>query len=552
MCFFLLYIYIRYLELTNYYYNNYYLNCKAMKGNNLRYIFIFGIFSLIITCNVFSQEDLNFDLPDASVFDTPATVTSDTVVAPSTTVNPSVQPAVEAVTPSQEVPVQEFELPSAETITTEPASPVQTETPVQEVTSPQPTVAPVQQVAQSTTTYPTVSSKPWISRGWRVNGSFGSNLFYGDLRIYSLWPAKQYNNERKWAGSLMLEKELVPYLDLRGQVVYGNLSGTKREYSSGTPANMYFDATMLETSTNFKFNLTNAILGREAAVSLYGYAGIGLVTFRSSRKDLRNDKILQSFGYDGTKKITPTIETMVPMGLGIEFKATDNLFIDLDLSMRVVNTDKLDAFVSPDNAFFQDMYGYTSIGVAYKFGDRTPFVPPVPVVETVTEVTPPPVVDSVVAVVDTVPAIDSTIVESIPQIEEVVVVAEEPIQPIVEQPSPIVEKFVAPAPTTVDGVMYQNVDVEKGLVYRIQIIAVQTQKDSKVGQLKRLYNLNEIIYEEKIEGWYKYTVGSFPTVQGALNYRQVLIQKGVKDAFIVPYYQGKRITNQQARDLQSK
>lgn len=64
----------------------------------------------------------------------------------------------------------------------------------------------------------------WLKTGWGINGSVGSNLFYGDVRIYNLWPAKKYNNERRYAGSVGLQKEINNYLDLRANVLLGNLA----------------------------------------------------------------------------------------------------------------------------------------------------------------------------------------------------------------------------------------------------------------------------------------------------------------------------------------
>ena len=61
--------------------------------------------------------------------------------------------------------------------------------------------------------------------------------------------------------------------------------------------------------------------------------------------------------------------------------------------------------------------------------------------------------------------------------------------------------------------------------------------------------MNEVIYEEKIDVWYKYTVGNFPTLEEAVKYRQQLVAKGIKDGFIVAYNQGKRISLQEARAL---
>lgn len=415
---------------------------------------------------------------------------------------------------------------------------VQTQEPIKEVSV---TTTSVQQTPHS---YP-VSVTP-EHNGWAISVHGGSNLFYGDLRIYPLWPAKQYNNERKWAFGASLDKEFNKYLQLRGTVLYGTLSGTKREYKSGLPANLYFDASLLEYSAALKVTFA-----AEKPLSFYVYAGLGFVHFRTQQKDLRTNEVLASYGYKGTEKSTPTIETMAPVGFGFDYKITDNLSANIDISLRIVNTDKLDATISNPTPFFQDMYGYSAIGLTYTFGRKQ--VSAVP-----SMVQAPPIVEEVV---------EEEIVEEVVEVEpepELPVFEEVVIQEVIE-PEPIVElvKIPEPAPVviqeevvkeepiteTVEGVTYQNVSTQTGLVYRIQILAIKTAKDNKVAQLHKLYQLNETIYEEHSGVWYKYTVGSFATLQQANEHRENLVKKGLKDCFVVPYYNGNRITLQQARDL---
>ena len=395
--------------------------------------------------------------------------------------------------------------------------------------------------------------------GWAISVHGGSNLFYGDLRIYPLWPAKQYNNERKWAFGASLDKEFNKYLQLRGTVLYGTLSGTKREYESGAPANLYFDATLLEYSGALKLTL-----GAENPLSFYTYVGLGFVQFRTQRKDLRTNAVLASYGYDGTKKIDPTIETMAPVGFGFDYKITDNLSANIDISLRIVNTDKLDATISNSTPFFQDMYGYSAFGLTYTFGRKhvnavPSMVEPLPVVEEeiVPEVLEEEVVEEVLVEVEEVVPVEPELpIFEEPVVQEVIEPVAEPIlapvpEPVVmPEPQPVVpEPTPAPITETVEGVTYQNVSTQTGLVYRVQILAVQTAKDNKVAQLHRIYQLNETIYEEQSGVWYKYTVGSFATLQEASAHRLTLIQKGLKDCFVVPYYNGSRITLQQAREL---
>jgi len=63
-----------------------------------------------------------------------------------------------------------------------------------------------------------------------------------------------------------------------------------------------------------------------------------------------------------------TTETSFPAGLGIKYKVSKKIDIALESTLRYVVTDKLDAYVRPTN--FNDKYGYTSIGVIYKFGKQ--------------------------------------------------------------------------------------------------------------------------------------------------------------------------------------
>jgi hypothetical protein len=56
-------------------------------------------------------------------------------------------------------------------------------------------------------------------------------------------------------------------------------------------------------------------------------------------------------------------------------------------------------------------------------------------------------------------------------------------------------------------------------------------------------------FEEIDGGMYKYTIGVNRSLEEAMAFRETLVAKGLTDAFVVPYYVGKRISNQEARDL---
>ncbi|MDA3882655.1 MAG: hypothetical protein PF481_05190 [Bacteroidales bacterium] len=438
----------------------------------------------------------------------------------------------------------------------------ETETPAQE--------APTQ-TYQESTSYPVEAQSE--HNGWAITLHGGSNLFYGDVRIYEFWPAKEYNNERKWAAGLSLDKELNQYFHLRGNVLYGTLSGTKREYSSDVPANLYFDATLLEYSTVAKL-----VLGAENPLSFYTYAGLGFVHFRTEQKDLRTNQVNASYGYDGDTKTSPTIETVAPIGFGFNYRFTEKFSANIDISLRIVNTDKLDATISGSDGIFQDMYGYSAFGLTYTFGRKNVTVVPnmtqAPVQEVVeeeaaeieiveeevvveevdteeAEVLPETVEVTISEEIDTVPIVETPIVETqpLPVVEEVAPAEE--ISPIIEEAVeetedvPVVEESDALKQQS----SIQNVSVESGLVYRIQILAIQKDPKNEIAKLQRKYGLNETIFEEKAGVWTKYTVGSFKTVNEASTYRKALVSKGITDCFVVPYYQGKRISLEKARQI---
>ncbi len=83
----------------------------------------------------------------------------------------------------------------------------------------------------------------------------------------------------------------------------------------------------------------------------------------------------------------------------------------------------------------------------------------------------------------------------------------------------------------------------KGYYYRIQLGAF------KNFDLKNKINKDDqSIQVEYLKGLEKYMIGLFFTLEDAVAYRKDIQQMGIKDAFIVPYKDGIRITHQQARE----
>ncbi|MBR1769730.1 MAG: N-acetylmuramoyl-L-alanine amidase [Bacteroidales bacterium] len=85
------------------------------------------------------------------------------------------------------------------------------------------------------------------------------------------------------------------------------------------------------------------------------------------------------------------------------------------------------------------------------------------------------------------------------------------------------------------------------LVYRVQFLSSPTQlnnNDSRIADLEDVFSYNE-------KGSWKYTAGLFASQQEALDYQKKVKEK-YADAFVVAFYQGKRVSIVEAKRLSSQ
>ncbi|MDD4755690.1 MAG: hypothetical protein PHG29_06380 [Prolixibacteraceae bacterium] len=90
------------------------------------------------------------------------------------------------------------------------------------------------------------------------------------------------------------------------------------------------------------------------------------------------------------------------------------------------------------------------------------------------------------------------------------------------------------------------------LVYKIQIGAYSRGVPSHI---RRLYNKLEMLrridnYTDE-EGVVVYTTGNLTNLEDAMTMRDQVRQEGIKDAQVVPYFQGKRITLEHAKEIEA-
>lgn len=92
-----------------------------------------------------------------------------------------------------------------------------------------------------------------------------------------------------------------------------------------------------------------------------------------------------------------------------------------------------------------------------------------------------------------------------------------------------------------------QVETMRGLFF-----AVQVGVYSRPTALDRLFNITPLNSELMDGGTIRYTSGTFSTVNDANSYRNKMVRLGVNDAFVIAYFNGKRIPIQDALYLASE
>jgi hypothetical protein len=214
---------------------------------------------------------------------------------------------------------------------------------------------------------PSESKRP-IKNYWSVNGNFGSNLFFGDLN----------SKDNRWAYGGYISKKLNNNFSVRGQFLMGEL------YGSDEAIGEYFNMQFYEYNLNLTLNLSNLLFGynEDRFVTFFGTTGIGLSNWNTERYTLIGDTLIGGNGhttkdgkYDLENHKYKTGEGIIPIGIGANFKVSKSFDLTIEATGRGINpnSDNIDAYHKDGNV---EGYGYTSIGLTYKFGQLPKRVKP--------------------------------------------------------------------------------------------------------------------------------------------------------------------------------
>jgi hypothetical protein len=339
--------------------------------------------------------------------------------------------------------------------------------------------------------------------GWSINVNAGPNLAYTDIDNYRFYRCFSNNSEWRLGYGLMLQKKVHPLIQLRGQIMNGKLSGTKRKYD------YWFEADILETSISGTLDLIGLFWGSKVRlITFYGMGGIGLAQWTTDLKRLTTNEQLGGNGHNtGSGFGGRTLETVAPFGLGFDFNLGYHWNINIEGSLRFVNSDVLDG---KEGGFKYDFYSYNFVGVTYKFKKRRPKEPTMPPEDLIAEEEP----------------------QELKRPQEKRVIVNEEQQKLLKL---LQERMLEEDAKT--G-MYES--PWKGVEFTVQVAAARTAIDPSAFQKK--LNISGTINRTHDEGWYYYSIGKYIKYWRAREYRNILLTRNnAKGAFVVAYKDGKRM-----------
>lgn len=210
---------------------------------------------------------------------------------------------------------------------------------------------------------------------WEIGVNAGTLIYQGDLSESSFG----YTKSLKPSVELWVGKSLDAYFSIRANLLQGSIGADESTYS--TPEwrrhrNLTFNSSVTEVSAELVWDL-NGKTYREGMhrFSPYFFAGAGFAILHIDRNWSRFDKTYfdskstasLGLGKDTLHK-TPTFIPVIPVGAGLRYMVTNQIFINAEATYRITSTDYIDGFSFTGNPEKNDHYYGLSLGVSFRFG----------------------------------------------------------------------------------------------------------------------------------------------------------------------------------------
>lgn len=95
-----------------------------------------------------------------------------------------------------------------------------------------------------------------------------------------------------------------------------------------------------------------------------------------------------------------------------------------------------------------------------------------------------------------------------------------------------------------DSPSEKNADI----IFKVQFMSSKNKIAESASELKNIPKLNIVLFD----GWYRYFAGNETSLESVQEVKKTVVNQGYKDAFIVAYHKGQRISVQEALDILKK
>jgi len=212
-----------------------------------------------------------------------------------------------------------------------------------------------------------------------INGNVGATNFYGDI-----YQKKILMGDERFAYGARAGYQFSPVFGVRANFMNGKLQSTSGDLSDrDKDSNTLTDELLIslwDVSAQLTIDFTNIFRdNKDGWFGIYGFGGIGYANFSSMRldkelhyivkdasgKELRNGSYSDEPG--GGMGGAETAIT-IPAGMGMYFNISPKVAINIESQLSFTNgDDKMDMQTGGAMAVKNDFYGYTSLGLTYKF-----------------------------------------------------------------------------------------------------------------------------------------------------------------------------------------
>jgi hypothetical protein len=220
---------------------------------------------------------------------------------------------------------------------------------------------------------------------WEIGINAGTLIYQGDLSASNFG----YTRCLKPSVELWVSRSLDPYFSIRVNLLQGSISADESTYSGPawrTHRNLAFSSPVTEFSAELVWDV-NGKTWREGMhrFSPYFFAGLGFSLLHVNRDWSRFDTTYFNYqsaaghglGID-TLHATPNIVPVVPVGVGLRYMVTNQIFINAEASYRIIPSDYVDGFSYVANPAKNDHYYGLTLGISYRFGSNGISCPKIP------------------------------------------------------------------------------------------------------------------------------------------------------------------------------